>query len=428
MNSDLNPRNSYQNVVLQLSIIIVNFNVKYFLELCLHSLVRATASIGCEIFVIDNNSTDGSKSFLQNKFPQVIFKWRNDNIGFGKASNSVLVEAKGKHILFLNPDTVLPEDCLVKSLRFFEQHPDCGALGVRMIDGAGNFLKESKRGLPSPEGSLYKMAGLAKLFSSSKSFAQYYAGHLPEKQNNPVEVLAGAFMMLSKKAILETGGFDEDFFMYGEDIDLSQRIRKAGMTNYYFAETTIIHFKGESTQKQSDHYIEHFYGAMELFIKKHYSENKKLLRSMTAAIKASKTFAKLKRPNRKQQAPVTSMETAIVASQHHFNECVDLVKHARPPVMLVGRIAANALDRAPSIGHMGQFPGLIPEKKIAQVIFSESTISFKEIIAAVEQCRNKATFLFHAGGSESIVGSNDKNSRGIFIAPADTGEHSPTNL
>ncbi len=221
-----------------------------------------------EIIVIDNHSNDDSYSFFQNRFPQVHFVWNSINSGFAKANNQALKLAKGEYILFLNPDTIVPEDCFEKSIEFIKRHKV--ALGIRMLDGAGNFLKESKRSFPSPMTSLYKLFGLAKLFPHSKTFAKYHLGFLSENENHEVDVLAGAFMMIPKEILDKVGGFDEEFFMYGEDIDLSYRIQKAGFKNYYFAESSIIHFKGESTKKGSLNYVKMFYKAMSIFVKKHY--------------------------------------------------------------------------------------------------------------------------------------------------------------
>ena len=263
---------------LQLSIIIVNHNVKYFLEQCLCSVLKACRNVEAEIFVVDNNSTDGSRLFLETRFPNVNFIWNTENAGFAKANNQALAKAKGPYILFLNPDTIIPEDCFEKCFDFFSTHADAGAIGVRMVDGAGKFLKESKRAFPSPLTSFYKLTGLTKLFPQSKTFAKYYLGHLSEKENHEVDVLAGAFIMIPKKTIDATGGFDEIFFMYGEDVDLSYRIQKTidaetklPYKNFYFAGTSIIHFKGESTKKGSLNYVRLFYNAMSLFVKKQYS-------------------------------------------------------------------------------------------------------------------------------------------------------------
>ena len=255
---------------MHLSVIIVNYNVKHFLEQCLFSVQKACLGIDAEIIVVDNNSTDGSRAFLEPAFPAVRFIWNSSNDGFAKANNQGLAQAKGEYILFLNPDTILSEDSIENCLSFFKQHKEAGALGIKMIDGSGKFLKESKRAFPSPLTSLFKLSGLAVLFPRSKIFARYHMGHLSENENHEVDVLAGAFMMIPKKVLTEIGNFDEHFFMYGEDVDLSYRIQKAGYKNYYFAKSPIIHFKGESTKRGSLNYVRLFYKAMNLFVKKHY--------------------------------------------------------------------------------------------------------------------------------------------------------------
>ena len=256
---------------MQLSVIIVNYNVKYFLEQCLYAVQKACSGIESEIIVTDNNSSDGSRAFLEPAFPAVNFIWNSGNVGFARANNQALEIAKGAFILFLNPDTILAEDSIAKCLQFFTENKNAGAVGIQMIDGSGNFLKESKRAFPSPLTSLYKLTGLTRLFPRSRIFARYHLGHLSKDENHEVDVLAGAFMMIPKKVLNEIGNFDERFFMYGEDVDLSFRIQKAGYKNYYFSESTIIHFKGESTKRGSLNYVRLFYKAMNLFVKKHYS-------------------------------------------------------------------------------------------------------------------------------------------------------------
>ncbi|HUS00642.1 MAG TPA: glycosyltransferase [Chitinophagaceae bacterium] len=255
---------------MQLSVIIVNYNVKYFLEQCLCSVIKAIKNTGAEIFVVDNNSSDGSREFFNDRFTRVKFIWNNENLGFSKANNIAVKQATGKYILFLNPDTLLPEDCIENCLTFLESHPEAGALGIKMLDGSGIFLKESKRSFPSPVTSFYKLSGLAKLFPHSKIFGKYHLGHLDENQNHEVDVLAGAFMMVPKNVIERVGSFDEDFFMYGEDIDLSYRVQEAGYKNIYFSESSIVHFKGESTKKGGLNYVRLFYKAMSIFARKHY--------------------------------------------------------------------------------------------------------------------------------------------------------------
>lgn len=239
------------------------------LEQCVASIRNAATAISHETIIIDNNSNDGSKEYLPVKFPDLKFIFNKENVGFAKACNQGFKISSGKHVLFLNPDTILSGSCLKDCISFFETHPDAGAIGVRMINEKGEFLKESKRGLPDPSASFHKLFGLSAAFPNSKTFSKYYEGHLPEKENNPVEVLSGAFMMIRRDVFETLEGFDERFFMYGEDIDLSIRIIQAGYKNYYLGTTTITHLKGGST-KYNYKYIKNFYGAMKLFVKKHY--------------------------------------------------------------------------------------------------------------------------------------------------------------
>ena len=255
---------------MKLSIIIVNYNVKYFLEQALLSVRQAIANIDAEVFVVDNNSVDDSVELVREKFPEVILIANKDNPGFSIANNQAIRQSKGKYVLLLNPDTVVEEDTFETCIRFMDARPDVGGLGVKMIDGSGRFLPESKRGFPSPKVAFYKTFGLAKLFPKSKIFNHYHLGYLDKDDNHEVEVLAGAFMWLRKSVLDEIGLLDETFFMYGEDIDLSYRIVKAGYKNYYLSDTTIIHYKGESTKKGSLNYVKTFYKAMIIFARKHF--------------------------------------------------------------------------------------------------------------------------------------------------------------
>lgn len=257
---------------MKLSVIIVNYNVKYFLEQCLYAAQKAAEKLDSEIIVVDNDSVDGSCPMVEEKFPQVTLIANTENVGFSKANNQAIRIAKGEYILLLNPDTVVEEDCFVKITEFMDKTPDAGGLGVKMIDGKGRFLPESKRGLPTPEVAFWKMFGFSKLFPHSRRFSRYHMGHLSADEIHEVEVLAGAFMLLRRETLDKVGLLDEDYFMYGEDIDLSYRITQTGYKNYYFPETTIIHYKGESTKKGSINYVKVFYNAMIIFARKHFSK------------------------------------------------------------------------------------------------------------------------------------------------------------
>ncbi len=260
-----------------LSIIIVNYNVRHFLEQALLSVRKAATGLDVEIFVVDNNSVDDSVDMVREKFPEVRLIVNTDNPGFSKANNQAIRLSRGKYVLLLNPDTVIEEDTLKKCIAFMETHPDAGGLGVKMIDGSGKFLPESKRGFPSPFVAFCKSFGLSRLFPKSRTFNHYHLGYLDAGQNHAVEVLAGAFMMLRRTVLDQIGWLDESFFMYGEDIDLSYRIVQGGYKNYYLADTTIIHYKGESTKKGSLNYVRTFYQAMIIFARKHFKGRQALL-------------------------------------------------------------------------------------------------------------------------------------------------------
>ncbi|HQK98411.1 MAG TPA: glycosyltransferase family 2 protein [Bacteroidia bacterium] len=256
---------------MKLSVIIVNYNVKYFLQQCLQSVQKACKGLDTEVFVVDNNSKDGSVEMVQELFPEVKLIANKDNTGFSKANNQAMRISKGEYVLLLNPDTVVEEETFRKVCSFMDAHEDAGGLGVYMIDGKGNFLPESKRGLPTPAVAFYKIFGLSSLFPKSKVFGKYHLGYLDKNETHEIEVLSGAFMLMRKTALDKVGLLDEDYFMYGEDIDLSYRITKGGYKNYYFADTKIIHYKGESTKKSSVNYVIVFYKAMVIFAKKHFA-------------------------------------------------------------------------------------------------------------------------------------------------------------
>jgi len=258
----------------KISIVIVNYNVAYFLEQCLNSVYRALEGIDSEVFVVDNNSIDGSIDMIEDRFPSVSLIANTSNVGFSKANNQAMLRSTGEYILLLNPDTVVEEDTFQQCIKFMDQHPNTGGLGVRMIDGKGNFLPESKRGLPTPAVAFYKIFGLSKLFPKSRIFGKYHMGYLDEHEVNEIEILSGAYMFMRKKALEKVGLLDEAFFMYGEDIDLSYRIIEGGYKNYYFPKTQIIHYKGESTKKSSINYVFVFYRAMVIFAQKHFSQKK----------------------------------------------------------------------------------------------------------------------------------------------------------
>jgi len=387
---------------LQLSIIIVNYNVQCFLEQCIISVIAACKNIEAEIIVVDNDSTDGSKLFFNNRFKAVQFIWLKRNLGFAKANNIGLAAARGSTILFLNPDTIVPEDCFEQCLTFFHSKDKAGALGIRMIDGSGCFLKESKRGFPSLFTSFCKLSGLTVLFPSSTIFANYYLGHLPENKNQPVAVLSGAFMMVDKKVLDKLGGFDETFFMYAEDIDLSYRIQKAGYLNYYFAESTILHFKGESTKKETLQYINTFYGAMILFVKKHHGL---FIGSMyTVVIQAVIAIKSLragvnslfKKSGNKPEKKFTTSKAFVVSDTDTFK----LIQQS------TGQLFAT-VEKIDSLKML--------TSKGNTIVLSNPHLSFKDIIQQIQQYKGQHKFFIHAAETSCLVGSDDKNNDGTSI-------------
>ena len=266
--------------LIDLTVIIVNYNVEQLLEQCLMSVIAASKEVKTEVIVVDNNSVDKSVGMVKSKFPNVKLIENKDNTGFSKANNQAVDIAIGEYILFLNPDTLVEESTFSKVLNFMKSKEDCGAVGVKMIDGTGQFLPESKRSLPTPEVAFYKIFGLARLFPKSKRFGKYHLTYLDEDENHEVDVLCGAFMCVKTSILKEHGAFDETFFMYGEDIDLSYRIQKEGYKNYYVADTKIIHYKGESTKKNSVNYVYIFYKAMVIFAQKHFTQKNAKLFSL----------------------------------------------------------------------------------------------------------------------------------------------------
>jgi len=246
---------------MKLSVVIVNYNVKYYLEQCLHSVQRAMKDIDGEIIVVDNHSRDGSAGYLKRRFPHVSFVESNHNLGFARANNIAIRQSSGEYVLLLNPDTFVGEEVLVKAIEFMDSHPRAGGAGVMMYTPEGIRANESRRGIPTPYVSLLKMLGLTR---------RYYMSHLPWEEPARIDVISGAFCLLRRTALDSVGLLDEDFFMYGEDIDLSYRILKGGYENWYVP-ARIVHYKGESTVKSSFRYVHVFYQAMLIFFRKHYS-------------------------------------------------------------------------------------------------------------------------------------------------------------
>ncbi len=401
---------------MELSIIIVNYNVRFFLEQCLHSVSKAIQGLEAEVWVVDNASSDGSLDYLTSLFPGVHFLPNKENTGYAKANNQALTHCRGQYILFLNPDTLVAEDCFRLCLDFIQTQPSPGAMGIRMLDGSGNFLPESKRAFPSPVSALYKLTGLSALFPSSAVFNHYSLGHLSQYQNHEVDVLAGAFMLLPKSVLDQVGGFDQRFFMYGEDIDLSYRVQKAGFQNYYFAGSAIIHFKGESTRKGSLNYVLLFYNAMRLFVQKNYSGGRAGVFAffIQLAILIRGAFSML---NRLILAPLIQLlgpkqklnptRIAILAAEGQGHKAIEILNN-------------TGLNNGNCLTYLPEEKQVLKNKADYQVIlFCEGGgLNWKQIIELTADFADfEGEFWFHGSGSGSIIGSDSKETSGRAVVP-----------
>jgi GT2 family glycosyltransferase len=406
-----------------LSVIIVHYRVPYFLDGCLRSLAKALEDLDAEIIVVDNHSADGSVELLRPSFPNVNWILNPVNTGFAHANNLGLREATGEYILFLNPDTLLPEDFARSCLSFAGSLPHPGALGVRMIDGNGQFLRESRRGLPTPWVAFCKLTGLTALFPASRYFAKYYLGHLPADQPHSVPVLSGACLLASRAALEKIGPFDETFFMYAEDIDLCYRLEKAGYSNYYFPGTTIIHFKGESTQKDI-RYTRQFYKAMIQFRRKHFRSGKPgyfglepaiWLRAGLSAIRnAAGRFARgiTVRPRKPRRIWLTGDPAAMT----RLSNIVWAASGATTASTADAATTAPG-SRTLADGSRTLAPGsrvLAPELAVAdEIIYCiGNDFSFKSAIQALEKKDPAQIAGFYVAGSQAVISSARSDKRG----------------
>lgn len=385
---------------MQLSVIILNYNVRYFLEQCVHSVLKALEGIDGEIIVIDNASSDDSCEMMKTKFPHIKLIENKDNLGFPKGNNIGVAQAKGEYICILNPDTVVAEDTFTKILSFVKsseveihspnsQLPtsssQLGIIGCKLIDGAGNFLPESKRGVPTPWVAFTKIFGLYKI---SNYFGKYYAQHLSENESGKVDILVGAFMVMMRDLYLEVGGFDENCFMYSDDIDLSYLVLKIGKSNYYFHETSVIHYKGESTVRDGT-YMKRFREAMQFFYKKHFKKSWFFDVMMQVG---SFVFSLLKKNQQKN-------EVRIIDEYFVFSR---------------GNLELNLSKKATYLSDFNQFVNQ-PQKNI-EIIFDTTTFSFTEIITFMQLNKTKnLSFKNYISSSNYLIGSNNSNDRGQII-------------
>ena len=393
---------------MNLSIIIVNYNVKCFLDQCLSAVRRAVKNVEAEILVVDNNSADGSRQYFEGRYEEVKFIWQQENLGFGAANNLALQQAKGDHILFLNPDTIIGEESLEKCLAFFSETKDCGALGVRLVDGKGKFLPESKRNLPTAANSFYRLSGLSRLFPRWKKINGYYSP-LQEKETGRTEVLAGAFMMLSRKAVELTGGFDTDFFMYGEDIDLSYRILQGGLKNYYLGEVDILHFKGESSLADSKTHRRQFYDAMNIFVLKHYKDRK----WATAFLKSGIELGKIKPAfKKKQKNAVGEIEALVIIGTE---EQIAFLKSKNDLLHYKKLIPVNISADSDNKFISTTFLENMETTGRNSVIFCSGVLRNEAIISMIQSKALNTTHLFFGEGTNCIVSSDEKDARGSII-------------
>jgi len=361
---------------LKLSIVILNYNVHYFLELALKSVYAAISEIDAEVIVVDNNSSDGSCHMVKTLFPEVTLIENKENLGFSKGNNIGVAMAKGEYLCILNPDTVVAEDTFTKLLEFADKKEHLGIVGCRLMNGGGMYLPESKRNIPTVKVSLKKILG---------SPDQYYANHLAEEEQGEVEILVGAFMLVKKSIYDAVGGFDEDYFMYGEDIDLSYKVLKAGYKNYYYGHTTVIHFKGESTLRDKD-YARRFYGAMQIFYEKHFKQNVIFDLVVWLGIK----MAFVLRGNSKSDLKTIS-EYVFISKEINTNLEVKL--ETKLPLS----------DQ------------LVSVKTNSEIIFDANFLPYKDIINYIENSNKVLTYKILPNESNFIIGSNNGFSQGEVI-------------
>ncbi len=383
---------------MQLSVIILNYNVRYFLEQCLASVQEALIGINSEIIVVDNLSTDDSCDMIKSRFPNIKLIENDSNLGFPKGNNIGVASANGDYICILNPDTVVAEDTFEKILAFAEKQVNLGIVGCKLIDGSGNFLPESKRGIPTPFVALTKIFALYKLFPNWKLFNRYYAQHLSENKTGNVAILVGAFMIMKRDLYNEIGGFDENCFMYSDDIDLSYMALKSGKSNYYFHETSVIHYKGESTVKDGL-YMKRFREAMQFFYNKHYKNSVEFVFLIEFGILF---FAMIKK-NQGNVKPI-EVEDYILVSQDE-NLKIKLEKQLNKKLIWETKIDSNAL-----FSHRNN------SLKPTEILFDNACFSFKTIISFLESHKNQGfTFKIIPKNASFMIGSNNSNDKGIVV-------------
>ena len=373
---------------MQLSIIILNYNVRYFLELCIDSVIKATKDMDAEIIVVDNNSPDDSCAMVRERFPQITLIENKENAGFPKGNNIGFASAKGEYICILNPDTVVAEDTFSAILKFAEAEANLGIVGCRLIDGRGNFLAESKRGVPTPFVAFTKVAALYKIFPKVEAFNQYYMSSVSEFNLAKAEILVGAFMVMKRSLYLEVGGFDEDCFMYSDDIDLSYMMMKTGRDNYYFPKTSVIHYKGESTIKDGT-YMNRFRDAMNFFYKKHF----KVSAMFNVMMKMGSYFFMISKKTKKGKAVKVDQYVLVSKDLSLLNS---IEKKLNKKITL-----SELADLEISESH-------------TQYIYDTNSLTYKEILDSMQALKSENSS-FKMAFAEFIIGSNSSDDRGEVI-------------
>ena len=364
---------------MKLSVVIVNYNVKNYVEQCLLSLHKALEGIEAEVLLVDNHSVDGSVEYLREHFDWVRIVASRHNLGFARANNLAIRMSHGEYVLLLNPDTIVAEPTLREALAWMDGHADTGSLGVRMLNACGESARESRRGVPTPMVAFWKMIGLCERMPAHHRFGHYYMGYLDWNTPAAIEVVSGAFCMLRREALDKVGLLDEDFFMYGEDIDLSYRVLKGGYRNYYLP-SLILHYKGESTQKSSFRYVHVFYEAMLIFFRKHYSGMSWLISlPIKAAIYAKATLALFQMQidrARKSLGFITyewqTPNYVFVGSKEMQEKCGDLVRRKG---LLAEFVALDKNELTASF-----LEKITDSKKLQIVVFDVSEFDYEQIL------------------------------------------------
>ena len=371
---------------MKLSVVILNYNVSYFLRQCILTVQEALVGIESEIIVVDNDSKDDSCQMIKKHFPKIKLLENKENLGFSKANNQGVTIAKGEYVCILNPDTALAKNTFKKTLEFAESKSNFGGLGIRLIDGTGNYLPESKRNIPTPKVSLLKILGI-----KTKKYS-YYATQLKDNETGEVPVLVGAFMLMKTEVYKKIGGFDEDYFMYGEDIDLSYKLLKAKYKNYYMGNVTMLHYKGESTTKDKN-YLKRFYGAMHIFYKKHFKDSSLIKTLVYSGVNLIRIINFFK----------VSKITKTEFQGNDFYLLSDNINFLKK------------ISKTTDIHFKSMSKSAVTDSKIFNscFVFDANYVSYEKIFTAMEFLKNKENiFRIRPVNTDFILGSDSSNSKG----------------